>query len=138
MTLTRRTALRGLSATATAGLIPGLVRADEAETAHHLRELFVRSKIRFDQGIQYLSRRGGEDLISPLIFAMRYTQYSQRPIADLLTRVTGDYVPTDWFSWMKWQERHPEIVPHPALIELKREVYLSLDPEFSVFLRPEF
>ena len=38
---------------------------------------------------------------------------------------------------MLWQEANPQIVPHQAsLIALKREIYLQIDPNFDVFLKP--
>ena len=39
---------------------------------------------------------------------------------------------------MLWQERNPQLVPHPSLIAFKREVFLQIDPNFDLFLRPEY
>ncbi|MEM8699034.1 MAG: DUF3179 domain-containing protein [Pseudomonadota bacterium] len=136
--LTRRHTLAGLSAPLLAALpLPGRA-ASEAETGVALMDLLITSRSRFEAAMALLKQRGGEDLISPLIFALRFSRNPSGPINSLLQRITGNESADDWHDWMLWQERHPEIQPHPALIEMKRDVYLSIDPYFDVFLRPEY
>ena len=41
----------------------------------------------------------------------------------------------DWFDWMKWQERNPQITPHPSFIDFKRAMMLRIDPNFDGFMQ---
>ena len=136
MPLTRRSALTGL-ALSTMPALPALA-ATEADVTKALKDLLIGSKSRFEAAMTLLDARGGEDLIAPLIFALRFSPNPQLPMNELLHKLTGNFGPTDWHDWMLWQERNPQIKSHPALIEMKRELFLAIDPYFDVFLRPEY
>ncbi|MEM9045206.1 MAG: DUF3179 domain-containing protein [Pseudomonadota bacterium] len=133
--LSRRTALTGLAATATLPFAPALA-ADDA-TAKALKDLLIASNSRYAASISHLAERRGADIIAPLIFALRYTPNPEQPILALLHEITGNDAANTWHEWMLWQERHPENIPHPAYIDMKRELFLSIDSYFDVFLKPE-
>ncbi|MEM7236531.1 MAG: DUF3179 domain-containing protein [Pseudomonadota bacterium] len=138
MLVSRRHVLSTLSAVAGGALVPASGRAQEDPTEDHLLSLLISDRSRHKAAFSYFEARGGTDLISPLIFALRFTPGPERPIIDLLQTISGDTGPQDWHDWMLWQERHPEIVPHPALIVMKRQLYLTIDSYFEPFLKPEF
>ncbi|MEM6933848.1 MAG: hypothetical protein AAF526_09710, partial [Pseudomonadota bacterium] len=138
MNVSRRRVLGQLSAAAGLSALPGGLRADETETSVHLLALLIADRARTKAALAHLTARGGKDLISPLIFALRYSPGPERPLVELLQEIAGVYGPEDWHEWMLWQEAHPEIAPHPALIEMKREVYLSIDSYFEPFLKTEY
>ncbi|MEM0988626.1 MAG: DUF3179 domain-containing protein [Pseudomonadota bacterium] len=87
--------------------------------------------------LDWLAARGGVDLVAGLIFAMRFAHWQDVRISSVLQDITGDPAPRTWFDWMVWQERHPEVTPHPSYLEIKRELYLRIDPQFEIFFRDE-
>ena len=52
--------------------------------------------------------------------------------------MTGETQAKGWFEWMLWQEANPKILPHPSYYTLKRDLFLSIDRTFEVFLQPEY
>ncbi|MEM1276331.1 MAG: DUF3179 domain-containing protein [Pseudomonadota bacterium] len=135
MMLTRRTALTGLAASTALPLLPA--RAQEEATATALRDLLIASQSRYQAAIDHLNQRKGADLIASLIFALRYSPNPEQPMLALLRDITGNEAAVTWHDWMLWQELHPENTPHPAYIDIKRDLFLSIDPYFEVFLDPE-
>jgi len=84
----------------------------------------------------WIEERGGTDLVSALIFALRFGRLPA-PLADAtLAQLTGADR-RGWFDWMLWQEENPQIASHPAYYPFKREIFLSIDRNFEVFLAPE-
>ncbi len=88
-------------------------------------------------GLTLIAERGNPDMAAGLILALRFADLRQHAIARTLEEITGQRLGTDWFQWMLWQERAPEVIPHPVFVAFKREVLLQVDPNFEVFLRPE-
>ncbi|MGF1447240.1 MAG: DUF3179 domain-containing protein [Pikeienuella sp.] len=103
-----------------------------------LRDLIYGNRATRQSALRHLALNPRTDLAPSLIFALRFARGDRLPIVELLTQATGEAGPDDWFGWMLWQEAHPEISARPALIDLKREIYLAVDPDFAVFLRPEY
>ena len=91
----------------------------------------------FLQAIDAIAARGNPDMAAGVIDAMRFASAPAAPFVEVLKSITGQDGGDDWFAWMVWQERHPEITPHPSYARWKREVYLRIDPNFDVFLKPE-
>ncbi|MEM7505736.1 MAG: DUF3179 domain-containing protein [Pseudomonadota bacterium] len=133
MKFSRRSALAGLASLTVASPL----RAEQVDIAKQLREIMVASRSRFDAAMFELNKVAGPELISPLIFAMRFSPNPYPTIVDLLEKITGEKVGDTWHDWMLWQEAHPEFTPHPAYIDMKRDLYLRIDPYFDVFLKPE-
>ncbi len=134
MPLSRRSLL--LSAPL-AGLLqsPGWAQDDAMYDANlALVEGSARS---FSAAIDAIALRSNPDMAAGVIDAMRFTSAPDAPFVEVLRTITGQDGGDDWFSWMLWQEAHPEIVPHPSYPRWKRDVYLRIDPNFDVFLRPE-
>ncbi|MBF9036343.1 DUF3179 domain-containing protein [Rhodobacterales bacterium HKCCE2091] len=139
MTITRRRLLAAPAAFAPAALtIPRALRAQEADGP--AAETLIGDLIRRDPAItraalDAIADRGGTDLVSSLIFARRYSRAPGSAFDAALTALTGE--PREgWFDWMLWQEANPEVVSHPAYFDFKRRVFLSIDPNFDVFLDP--
>lgn len=81
---------------------------------------------------------GGPEVAPILILAFRFSNAAPFELEEALRAVTGDQTRKGWFEWMLWQEAHPEYKAHPAYFEVKRAVYLALEPKWEPFLRPEF
>ena len=133
--ITRRTALAGTASTA--ALAATGVRA-EPDLERAFGNLVYGLEGDFREAIETLQERGGTDLVAGLIFAMRFTRQDERPIVRLLQDITGDATRESWFDWMLWQEAHPEVIPHPSYVALKRTLYLQIDPNFDVFLKQDY
>ncbi|MEM1431377.1 MAG: DUF3179 domain-containing protein [Pseudomonadota bacterium] len=134
--ITRRTALTGMSAAGLAFASPQAMAEDNLQDL--FEALIFADSDEYASTLEVLRARGGEDLAPGLIFALRFTQQNRAPLVALLSDLTGETGARDWFDWMLWQEAHPEIVPHPSYIDLKRELYFRIDRNFEVFLKPEY
>ena len=135
MPLTRR---HFIASSAALGAMPGPLLAQQGQSEIDLLRATINGPT--DDAIAALTairERGQPDLAAGLIMAMRFSRLPATYFAETLTVITGADAGDDWFDWMLWQEANPQIVPHQAsLIELKREMYLQIDPNFDVFLRP--
>jgi hypothetical protein len=83
-----------------------------------------------------IAQRGTPDLAAGLILGMRFTDNGEAEVTPVLRAITGEGRASNWFEWMVWQERHPDVVPHDSYAALMRELYLRIDPNFDVFLLP--
>ncbi|MGF1502086.1 MAG: DUF3179 domain-containing protein [Paracoccaceae bacterium] len=132
MPLTRRSLLA-----APALALPTAAFADAGDLPTAVRSLVFGQPMRPTEAMRVIAAERDPSLAPALIFALRFTRADRRPIVEHLAQLTGA-AHEDWFDWMLWQEAHPAIRPAPWFVELKREVFLAIDPNFSVFLRPEY
>ncbi len=132
---TRRQTLLGATALA-AATHPAVAAADLVGT--NFRSLLYGEEDEQTTALDWLQARGGTDLAPGLIFSMRFAHWQEGPIGEVLKQITGESGNQNWFDWMVWQERHPEVIPHPSYLDLKRDLFLSIDPNFSVFMRDEW
>ena len=112
--------------------------AAEMEVGHALDRLIFGNRAEFSDSLQFLRDRGGIDLAPGLIFALRFTPHFQDEIIKLLSQITGETGRADWHAWMLWQEANPLVVPHHSYAQLKRSLFLRIDPNFEIFLNPEY
>jgi Protein of unknown function (DUF3179) len=92
----------------------------------------------FFDALETIRLRGNPDMAAGLIQALKFANSAgATPIVEVLAEITGTDAGQTWFDWMLWQEQHPEIVPHTTFTELKRDLFLRIDPNFEVFLKPE-
>lgn len=130
---------RGFTGMVGAGaLVPKALWAQEDPVLAALRSALNGRRTEFEAQMAYLTERGNPDVVAGLLTAMRYSDRRRDEIAEVMEALTGQNHGTDWFDWMLWQERNPQIVPHPSLIPFKREVLLRIDTNFDQFLRPEY
>ncbi|WP_120500607.1 DUF3179 domain-containing protein [Roseovarius sp. EL26] len=135
MPFTRREFTAGLAGTA---LLPTIATAQTVYKEIDLLNATINSS---PEGafaaLTAIRKRGKPDLAAGLIMAMRFAQLPQSYFVETLTEITGAKPGDNWFDWMLWQEANPQIIPHQAsLIAFKREIYLQIDPNFDVFLKP--
>lgn len=135
MVMDRRRLLKIASA---AALVPGGLSAQENALARAQKALVNGNDQEFADAQALILERGDPDMAAALILALRYARRPQSKFISMLEAVTGASAGSSWNEWMLWQEAHPEIIPHPAFGELKRDVLLRIDPNFDDFLRPEF
>ena len=136
--LTRRQTIRGLAAIPAAVAMPALARSPgEAEVGFAFRQLTSRDSLVVSEGLATLRAHGKADAAHGIIAALRFARAERGQIGALLSELTGADNGQSWFDWMLWQERNPQIVPHPAFMPFKRDMLLSIDGKFSAFLTPE-
>lgn len=134
-----RISRRAFSAMVCAGvLLPGALWAQQDPVLEAVRSTLYGSNAEFEAGMAFLTKRGNPDVVPALLSSIRFAARRRDDIAEVMETLTGQRHGTDWFAWMLWQERNPQLVPHPSLIPFKREVLLGLDANFDVFLRPEY
>ncbi len=108
------------------------------DDAHHA--LVFGQEAEYLAALKAISERGNQDMIPGLILGLRFTRMSVAPLIEVLRQLTGDTKIgkwSRWNDWMLWQEAHPEVVPHESYAAFKREMYLTIDPNFDVFLKPK-
>ncbi|NOE18277.1 DUF3179 domain-containing protein [Ruegeria atlantica] len=130
---------RGFAGMIGAGaMAPGVLWAQQDPVLDALRSTLSGRRTAFEAQMAYLKDRGQPDVVAGLLTAMRYADRRRDEIVEVMEALTGQRHGNDWFEWKLWQERNPQIVPHPSLIPFKREVLLGIDPHFDLFLRPEY
>lgn len=134
MSITRRS----FAAMLGAATLPNALWAQQDPVLEAVRSTLYGSNAEFEQGMAFLVQRGNPDVVPSLLTGMRYGRRRSDEIAKVMQTLTGEKIGTDWFDWMLWQERNPQLVPHPSLIPFKREVLLGIDQNFDVFLRPDY
>ena len=127
-----------LASTAALGLFPAsLVAQGRSKELDLLRQTIIGPRTDAIAALTEIRDRGNPDLASGLIMAMRFSRLQPNQFAETLTAITGADAGDTWFDWMLWQEANPQVIPHQtSLIALKREIYLQIDPNFDVFLKP--
>ena len=116
--------------------LPAWAQDDGMEQAH--QDLLFGSPETFFDALQAIRDRGDADMAPGLIFAMRFLRGGAPQLVETLHRLTGETQAVTWNDWMLWQEAHPEIAPHPSFAGFKRKVFLQIDPNFDVFLKPAY
>ncbi len=131
MPITRRNLLGAIASTS---LAPNIVRAqDDSDVEGLLGELFHANPVVVSTALRRIEIRGGTDLVSSLIFSMRFSAAPRGITSDVLRTLTGEKHET-WFDWMLWQEANPHVISHPAYYAFKRKLLLQIDPNFDDFL----
>lgn len=140
--LSRRQAITNLAASA---FVPGAALAQvEDEAAAEIRALWSVMSGRsqeFQVGLGYFLERGTQQSVPGLILAMRHSEHPTELLNAALVQLSGvdpNEAPTDWFGWMLWQQRHPDVIPNTAFAPFKRAVLMRIDPAFEAFLQPQF
>ena len=129
---TRRHAAAMLAA---AALTPTPALASSPDLYQLQRAVVFGASDEFHAALEAILKRGNPDMAAGLITGLRFTQGPQSAVSSVLAAITGEANARSWFDWMLWQERNPEIVPHPTYADFKRELFLRIDPNFDVFLR---
>ncbi|WP_299945208.1 DUF3179 domain-containing protein [uncultured Ruegeria sp.] len=135
MSITRR----GLAGLLGAGMfVPATLWAQDDPVHSAVRSTVFGGNAEFKTSMEFLIKRGDPDVVSALLTSMRFSGRRVGDITKVMETLTGESLGASWFEWMLWQERNPQIVPHPSLVPFKRELLLGVDQNFDVFLRPEY
>ena len=123
--------------TALTALAPTPGWAEDLSMEQALRDLVFGSPDQLVAAIQAIEARGSSDMVSGLITAMRFSRAPRETFEGLLETLTGETEAKGWFEWMLWQEQNPQVIPHASYATFKRDMFLRIDPNFHLFLKPE-
>ncbi len=98
------------------------------------KALFSSSSKRRQEALQWMRSRNKDDVVAPLIMALRYAHGDREEVASALSDITGEKHGNDWFNWMIWQESHPQVTPFEGFDRFQSDLYARIDPEFRSFL----
>ncbi len=133
---------RFLALAAAGASLPGLSLAQgtppQDPVAKALFDQLFGATSEHEAGLEMLVARGNLDAVAALVLSMRFSRRRAEAYAEALDALTGAGLGTNWFEWMLWQERHPEVVPHAGYADLMRAVHLQIDPNFDAFLRTRY
>ena len=114
------------------------VSAAPADTEDFVKYSFrLLSQRDFHQSgaLRWFRDRGSTDAAAVIIDAMRFQPPEAQQRFDRTLRTLTGERHKGWFDWMLWQERHPEVAPHPAYPQIKAQILGSIDPGFKDFFR---
>lgn len=131
---TRRSTLIGLAAAAT----PSIAWGEDRRVEEALLALIFGSSIDIPPALRFLTGRRKTDVVSGLIFALRFSRFDRAALLTALSDLTGEEGRYNWHDWALWQEAHPEVKSHPAYYVMKRTFLMDKEPNWRPFLRPEF
>ena len=135
--VTRRKALLGGTAALACG--PAIGQAAEAMSlADALWAMVAGDRAEYDRAMAAIAAHEGAALVPALILAQRFSRYPSAWFEPQLQRLAGTGEPQGWFEWMLWQEANDQIIPHSGYAAFKRRVFLRIDPNFEVFLKPRY
>ncbi|MEM6847678.1 MAG: DUF3179 domain-containing protein [Pseudomonadota bacterium] len=100
-----------------------------------LQALVSRNPKAFLDALKFFSDNASPEFAPHMVLAMRFSSAPAQIFDGVMERMTGEKR-SGWFDWMLWQEAHPEVVPHESYYDFKRQIFLSIDPNFEVFLKP--
>ncbi|MEM7527635.1 MAG: DUF3179 domain-containing protein [Pseudomonadota bacterium] len=137
----RRRLLAGMAMGATLGASSRMAfAASEDQIDRAIATLITpeNGPLALGDAIKVLEEDAGLSAMPGLILAQRFSPLPRTETARIMARISGEPASLDWFEWMLWQEAHPEIRPTAGYVALKRSLFLSIDPNFEVFLREPF
>jgi hypothetical protein len=79
---------------------------------------------------------GDTRFVAGLIDTLRYRRDLASDIARTLNALTGQDLPPDWFEWVEWAGKHPEIESFSDYPAWKARLFSNIDPNFLRFLYP--
>jgi len=118
--------------------LPNLARAQGFDVVTAQDALIYGDGFTLFKSLEWIRERGDPDMAAAIIQAMRFSRAPANMFSQTLTSITGANVGFDWFDWMLWQEKNPQIQPNPLFSEFKRSLYSRIDPNFGSFLKPEY
>jgi hypothetical protein len=68
---------------------------------------------------------------------MRYQRSLRTEIGDTLNGLTGQDLPPDWFEWVEWAGKHPEIESFDGYVGFKANLFAQIDPNFLRFVHED-
>lgn len=87
-----------------------------------------------EEAIAWLVKHGGKKAIAPLIHLLRWLPQDRAKIVTALETLSGQKVGDNWFDWMIWQQKHPEIETYRGFGNFLAATLVDVDPRFLRFV----
>lgn len=117
--------------------IPSFATTEETETIQKKLDLvFHGPEKQRTAALNWIQQRNKQDVVAPLIYALRYIRHHNNQISNTLTSLTGVNHKDNWFDWMLWQQAHPEVMPFEGFDAFQSSLFTRIDPNFIQFLHP--
>ncbi|MBI3707279.1 MAG: DUF3179 domain-containing protein [Proteobacteria bacterium] len=84
--------------------------------------------------IAWLAAHGGPRAIAPLVHLMRWSPDDREAVVAALERLAGENIGQEWFNWMLWLQKHPEIEPYDGFGNFLAATLVYVDPRFLRFV----
>ena len=98
------------------------------------------SRVSLDEAQASLTQIGDSGdtrFVAALIDTLRYQRALTADIGHALKALTGQDLSADWFDWVEWAGKHPEIESFEGYPAWKGQLFAAIDPNFSRFLYPD-
>lgn len=118
--------------------LPHMARAQGFDVVTAQDALIFGDGLTLFKALEWIKERGSSDMAASLIQAMRFSRAPANMFSETLTAITFANVGLDWYDWMVWQERNPQVIANPVFADFKRSLFARIDPNFETFLKPEF
>jgi hypothetical protein len=86
--------------------------------------------------LKQIGDSGDTRYVAGLIDTLRFRRRLSEDIGQALVTLTGQNLPADWFEWVEWAGKHPEIETFADYPAWKAKLYSNIDPNFLRFLYP--
>lgn len=106
----------------------------ETDVASLSRQLFTVQGAAKQSIATRLASTNDRRLIPTLVLAMRWTRNNVY-VAEALSKLAGEQL-DDWHDAYAWQERHPQIAPHPSFSDIKFWLLGNTDARFLELFQP--
>jgi hypothetical protein len=81
-----------------------------------------------------IEESGDTRFVAGLIDTLRYQRGLSREIGSTLNTLTGQALEPDWFDWVEWAGKHPEIGSFDGYVSWKANLFAQIDPNFLRFV----
>lgn len=86
--------------------------------------------------LEQIGASGDTRFVAGLIDTLRYRRRLSQGVGHALNQLTGQDLPPDWFEWVEWAGKHPEIESFGDYPGWKAKLFSNIDPNFLRFLYP--
>lgn len=87
--------------------------------------------------LKQIRESGDTQFTAGLIDTLRYRRDLTDDIGFTLNTLIGENLPADWFEWVEWAGKHPEIKSFTEYPGWKANLFAQIDPNFLRFVNPD-
>jgi len=102
-----------------------------------VRALLSESRKERRRGAKALAELGDRSLLPGAVDALFFLPHPDRlPVQKALEALAGKDPGSDYYDWVEWIGRHPELEPKPGYSAFKVELLTRIDPRYRAILYP--
>lgn len=117
----------------------GEIQAPEDTSLNHARLLnallfSISSREEGQAILDEIAQSGDTRFVAGLIDVLRYQRGLTSELGNTLNHLTEQNLPPDWFEWVEWAGKHPELESFDGYVGWKANLFSKIDPDFLRFL----